>query len=239
MKKTIITIILIVFIILSFVGCGDIANEDKDIFADGESTTQENQKENTENPDDNTNCISFGTYEQDGNLDNGPEPIQWIPLFEHDGKVLLISRYILDYKCFNDTTMASATSWENSSLRKWMNRDFLNSAFSSSEKDRIVVTMVQDYKADNVLGGTTPDKVFLLSKDQAFSYFASDSARATTSTPYAKSQKSYATNSYWLINSYSSDLYKYLINSEGKNENNPRVNESEGIRPAIWISKES
>lgn len=238
MKKSIVSIILVLFTILSFVGCGNISYEDNDNSDNNEGTTDVNLKEGSEESDDNANYVLFGTYEQDGNLGNGTEPIQWVPLFEQDGNVLLISRYILDYKEFNDTTIASATSWENSTLRKWLNGDFLNSAFSSSEKNRIVTTTVQDYKADNVLGETTSDKVFLLNKDQIFTYFASDSARATTSTAYAKTQKTYVTNAYWLINSYSSDLYKYLINAEGRNENNPRVNESEGIRPVIWISKE-
>ena len=226
---------LIVLMIISFVGCADITT---DTSVEDLSTTENNRVEVTEGSNDSANYILFGNYEQDGNLDNGAEPIQWIQLCEQDGKILMISRYILDYKDFNDTTIASATSWENSSLRKWLNGDFINSAFSPAEQNRIITATVQDYKADNVLGGTTQDKVFLLNKDQAFTYFSSDSDRATTSTRYANDKKSYVTNAYWLINSYSSDLYKYLINSEGRNENNPRVNESEGIRPVIWINKE-
>ena len=40
---------------------------------------------------------------------------------------------------------------------------------------------------------------------------------------------------YLVINSYSSDLYKYVVNSSGEHENSPRVNEDEGVRPAIWV----
>lgn len=179
----------------------------------------------------------FGHFEQDGNLNNGSEPIEWIILEESNGRLLLISRYILDYQDFNDTVIAKATSWKNSSLRKWLNDNFYNTAFSASEQSRILSTSVQDYKSDNVLGDVTSDNVFILSKKQAFSYFSSNYARATRATQYANSRKSYPTNAYWLIDSYSSDLYKYLINSDGKNENNPRVNESEGVRPVIWIKE--
>lgn len=239
MKKTIILALTICCLIVLFAGCDDVSVNENDSLTTSESPTHETLAQNTKEADDSSNYILFGAYEQDGNLGNGSESIQWIPLYEQDGKILLISRFILGYKEFNDTTIANATSWKNSTLRKWLNNDFLNSAFSSEEQKKIVTTDVQDYKADNVLGDKTSDKVFLLNKDQAFTYFSSDFARSSTSTEYAKSQKIYVTDSYWLINSYTSDLYKYLINSEGRNENNPRVNETEGVRPVIWITKES
>ena len=179
----------------------------------------------------------FGHYEQDGNSGNGAEPIQWIILEETDDSLLLISRYILDYQEFNDTVIANATSWRNSTLRKWLNNDFYKEAFSSSERDRILSTQVQDYKADGVRGDVTKDYVFILSKSQAFTYFTSNRDRATISTAFANTREKYPTDAYWLIDSYSSDLYKYLINSDGRNENYPRVNESEGVRPVIWVKK--
>ena len=181
--------------------------------------------------------ITFGRYEQDGNTSNGAEDIEWIPLTEKDGQILLVSRYILDYKDFNNTTQAVATSWENSTLRKWLNEDFYDMTFSVEEQRKIVNAKVQDFKNDNEYGKTTLDNVFILNINQVYEYFDNDDDRATVSTEYAKAQKKYSTDSYWLINSSSNELYKYLINSEGKNENNPRVNESEGVRPAIWIKR--
>ena len=40
--------------------------------------------------------IFFGKYEQDNNLENGKEPIEWIILETQDGKSLLISKYGLE-----------------------------------------------------------------------------------------------------------------------------------------------
>lgn len=37
--------------------------------------------------------VMFGQYEQDGNLDNGSEPIAWQVLDVQGGKALLMSRY--------------------------------------------------------------------------------------------------------------------------------------------------
>ena len=42
--------------------------------------------------------ITFGEYEQDGNIINGKEPIEWIVADSNDGNYLLVSRYILDCK---------------------------------------------------------------------------------------------------------------------------------------------
>lgn len=234
--KRFVLMTLVLVLVLTVVGCGDISSNDYDTPGKTEATISAEQ---TEVPmeNDSAQYVVFGAYEQDGNVDNGPEQLQWIPLAEKDGKILLICRYIIDYRDFNESTLAKASDWKGSSLRKWLNEDFYKTAFSSSEQKKIAKTKVQDYKADGALGGTTTDKVFILSKEQAFTYFTSNSARATTSTAYAQKQKSYPNDGYWLIDSYGSNLYKCLVNSEGKNENNPRVNENEGVRPVIWINK--
>ena len=177
----------------------------------------------------------FGQYEQDGNADNGAEDIEWIILEETNDSMLLISRYILDYVPFNDTVIAESTDWSRSTLRNWLNNKFYNSAFSYEEQQRIMEIQVQDYHSDNMLGKISYDKVFILSKKQAFEYFEYDFERATVSTTYANKRTMFPEDSYWLINSHSSDLYKCVINSDGRNENNPRVNEDEGIRPVIVI----
>ena len=42
------------------------------------------------------NVITFGHYEQDNDLSNGAEPIEWLVLTEEEGRMLLLSRYGLD-----------------------------------------------------------------------------------------------------------------------------------------------
>lgn len=182
--------------------------------------------------------VIFGNYEQDNNHSN-KEPISWYVVKTEGDMSLLVSKEILDFQPFNDSTVANGTSWEHSTLRKWLNDTFYNSAFSNSEKEYIMTTTVQDFKADMELGGTTKDKVFLLNYDEAWTYFPSDRERAAELTTYARAQKDITSNKWWLINSYSSDLYKYTVNEEGEYENSPRVNESEGVRPAIWVKAEA
>lgn len=76
--------------------------------------------------------VSFGKYEQDNNTSNGKEKIEWLVLEVKDGKALVISKYALDCKPYN--TSSTNVTWETCSLRNWLNNDFINSAFSATEK---------------------------------------------------------------------------------------------------------
>ena len=79
--------------------------------------------------------IVFGSYEQDGDLSNGPEPIEWDCLAVDDKGMLLISRYVLDIQQ-GDMYEVSGTDY---GLTRWAN-DFYDTAFSDVEKSRINVT---------------------------------------------------------------------------------------------------
>ena len=114
--------------------------------------------------EDNGFSITFGSYEQDGDESNGAEPIDWLVLSTEDRGILLISKYVLDCVPYNDTD--EEVTWETSSIRKWLNDDFLNTAFTAEEKLRINTVSLQN--EDNTRWGTaagplTGDKVFCLS----------------------------------------------------------------------------
>ena len=79
--------------------------------------------------------ITFGRYEQDGNTVNDPEAIEWQVLEVEDGHALLISKYALDEKKYNEKY--ENVTWETCTLRAWLNGEFYNSAFSSEEKGQI------------------------------------------------------------------------------------------------------
>lgn len=80
----------------------------------------------------------FGSYKQDNNHDNGTEPIEWIVLQTDGTKTLLISKHILDCQPF--AASKENVTWENSSIRAWLNGDFLAAAFSPAEQAAIVLT---------------------------------------------------------------------------------------------------
>ena len=116
--------------------------------------------------------ITFGHYEQDGDLSNGPEPIEWEIVSEEDGRLLLISRYALDCQPYNNENAAS--TWETCSLRAWLNDDFVNTAFSSAEQEYIIPATLTN--PDNEIwgiegGNDTEDKVFCLSYEEVMQYY--------------------------------------------------------------------
>ncbi len=76
--------------------------------------------------------VYFGVYEQDGDPSNGKEEISWTVHSIENGKALLLSDVCLYSMPYN----ASGTdnSWTNSDLRKWLNGEFYQSAFSSAER---------------------------------------------------------------------------------------------------------
>ncbi len=118
--------------------------------------------------------ITFGRYEQDNDLENGPEAIEWIVLDVEDSKALLLSKYGLEVKQYNARYVA--TTWETCTIRKWLNGDFLQTAFTEEEQQAILITEVGNspaqghsrYQANS--GNNTQDQIFLLSYQEANRY---------------------------------------------------------------------
>lgn len=71
--------------------------------------------------------VECGFYEQDGDLNNGPEPIEWIVLSEtEDDMKLLLLKYCLDAMTYDVSTEEywegewQDPSWTGSDLYKWL-----------------------------------------------------------------------------------------------------------------------
>ncbi len=116
--------------------------------------------------------FALGLYEQDNNLKNGPEPIRWFVLARDGDRVLVISRYVLDCKLYDEERRP--VTWETCTLRSWLNGEFLTAAFDADELELIQTTHVTAdpnpiYDVDP--GSDVEDKLFLLSLYEAESYF--------------------------------------------------------------------
>ena len=135
--------------------------------------------------------ITLGEYEQDNNLGNGTEPIQWIVLDIQDGKALILSKYLIDTIMYNNK--ATYITWENCSLRNWLNNDFLSTAFDGEAQNSILLTNVKNDMGQgldglSVDGGNdTEDHIFLLSFQEVLQYFKTDTLRIAFPTDYAAS----------------------------------------------------
>ena len=191
--------------------------------------------------------INFGAYEQDNNTSNGKEEVEWLVLEVKDGKALVISKYALDCQQYN--TSYTDVTWETCTLRKWLNNDFLDAAFSADEKAMIpTVTVSADKNPDYSTnpGNATQDQVFLLSITGANKYFNSDSARQCEPTDYAVASGAYVNSSngncWWWLRSpgYNQNRAATVYGDGGVREDGRGVyNASDAVRPALWIDLNS
>ncbi|MBE5767434.1 MAG: extracellular solute-binding protein [Clostridiales bacterium] len=139
--------------------------------------------------------ITFGSYEQDNNLENGAEPIEWQILDIQDGRALVISKYGLDTQPIHNTH--EEATWETCDLRVWLNGEFMDAAFTDDERAKIPTVTVVAHKdpsaydispsvpADIDPGNDTEDQVFILSSMEVHHYFNGAGARRCKATEYA------------------------------------------------------
>ena len=194
--------------------------------------------------------VFFGEYEQDGDMSNGAEPIEWLTLDVQYGKALLISRYALDARPYNANW--AFVTWEDCTLRQWLNGEFLNAAFSPDEQYTILVTDVDNGPAQcngawlTTGGGTTRDRLFLLSYAEADRYFKSDAARmcAPTDNAVAHSEFTYARDKvdgrpacwWWLRSPGSNQRGAADVYTSGSIDSWHYVTSVVGgVRPAMWL----
>ncbi len=187
------------------------------------------------------------------------EPIEWKVLDPDSGLVVCASA--IDSQAYNNYILSAdgeywgnaektygANDYANSSIRAWLNNDFINTAFSSSQQENIKVTELDNscpYDS-NFDSETTSDKIFLLSYNEAinsaYGFISdaglSDTARQRTSSDYAKCQGIYmdsAGNSYWWLRSpYSYSYGACDVNCNGDADDDTLVEDTNiGVVPAL------
>lgn len=197
--------------------------------------------------DQKTETYTFGSYEQDGSTGNGKEPIEWLVLDRDGDKALLLSKYALDFQSFMPfyEPVTEPYTWESCSLRRWLNSTFLNAAFDSSERQRLLTTTVITspgslHRENGPV--TTEDRVFLLSNTEVYAYFANEAATAAEYSAYALSANPWAGNStapgaadWWLRTTDGSD-HPDGVYAGGRVGEGARAYEGEYVRPAIWVA---
>lgn len=190
--------------------------------------------------------VLFGSYEQDNNPRNGAESIEWIVL-DYDAatdRSLLISKYILDVRPFKTgKTSASSLNWSASDVRKWLNDEFMDAAFTRAEQGAFckATNSTKDFLARS--GGLdTQDYFFLLSRQEANKYFSSDRDRRSLLTDYAFDQAdrfgvSVARSStfWWLRSPGGYDYDGSVVDESGAITYGKTASNHGGIRPAFWL----
>ena len=131
--------------------------------------------------------ITLGSYEQDGNDGNGKEPIEWLVLSQDDDKMLVVSKYCLDYLTYPDDWTSNIV-WETCSLRSYLNSDFYTDSFTEDEQQQIIRSENQNKASEDyystVDGNDTDDNVFLLSIDEVQKYLPAMTATESSKRAY-------------------------------------------------------
>lgn len=188
--------------------------------------------------------IPYGLYEQDNNKDNGKESIEWQVLKKESEKALVISKYCIESKAYNDESFED-TTWADCSLRRWLNFNFADSAFTEEQKEKIEPSYFStpDNEEYGTSGGTNSNcRLFLLSKDEATEYFPDDNSRIAEPVSAIKLKiniydKQRGTCDWWLRSPGCSEDYALCVYADGTIDDFGSVasRDGVGIRPAMWI----
>lgn len=192
--------------------------------------------------------ILFGTFDTDS-TNYMDERITWYVIDKKDDMVLLISTHVLAPRYYHNGQ--KGTTWADSNLRKILNEDFLEYAFSKYEQELIVTSEVETQ--DNVQFGTaggeiTNDKIFILSAEEAELYLSDEGGiKATNVAKMAgvnvdagnginNSEKDFNTW-WWLRTMGETEKKAAVIDTQGKVDYTGRyvTTGSGGVRPAMWV----
>ncbi len=207
--------------------------------------------------------VILGRYEQDNNTNNGRDAVEWIVLDvdKKDHKALLLSRYGLRGRPYN--TEKTDITWENCTLRSWLNDKFYPAVFTKKEQAAILETQVdnsssQGYGGWNTRGGrNTKDKIFLLSCAEANSYLGvkylswnNNEESRVAPTAYAIAHGAFINNQisaadggaagwWWLRSPGNSQNCAAYVLYDGSLRSNSVQYDDGVVRPALWINLES
>ena len=189
--------------------------------------------------------VIFGRYL--ASHDGRPQPISWQVLAREGKRLLVISKYGIDCRQYNKELVG--VTWEQCSLRKWLNKQFLHTAFNVHEQHiipRVSLSADKNPSYNTDPGRATEDQIFLLSIPEVNRYFKSDKDRKCRPTKYAVERGCYvdSTNKtcWWDLRSPgSSPLNVAFVYTDGAVDGRGGgVDGARGaVRPALWINLDS
>ena len=147
---------------------------------------------------------------------------KWLILEKKQGKAFLVKSEPIPGYAYNDENIS--VTWEKSSLRKFLNSDFIDETFSESQKSKILETRISiplNSQSKTKGGKETTDKLFMLNAEQA--------------NRYEEILSNY-TRDWWLIDAGISDntaqfVSNGMVMDYGYEVSSQNIN----IRPAMWI----
>ena len=185
--------------------------------------------------------IYLGTYNN--------KIIEWEILVKEEDKILVISKDILDSVYYNSTNVY--ITWEECGLRRWLDWEFEEDAFTATEKALILKTELKN--TDNPIydidgGANTTDKIFILGYEEVKQYLPEETSRIASGagedkwwirTPAGTSSASFIKGFWQYGDNYVASYYPCYVSNDGKiyaGGTGCCVTDDCGVRPAMWLS---
>ena len=208
----------------------------KTIVSQSDSNTKE------ENQSGLFDTMFFGSYYYGNQGETAP--IEWIILKEENGRKLLLSKYIIDAVDYHEK--GQVQSWEECSIRTWLNTEFIKKSFSETEAACLIETRRDEtrnlfYQTEDLK--QCEDKVFLLSVEEIEKYLGTDKVAMGPVTPYALERGVFTQNAglWWTCTPGDDFGMQTYIDTEGgiAYEGCYQQRSEVGLRPAMWINEEA
>lgn len=256
MKKIFAKILVLLFVLTFVASCAKKVPEPKvEQTAEKTETTKSVEEKTTLNPDitikiDNKkdtktgyDIVEFGNYDKEIGFSN---PIEWLIIDKNDQSYLLLSRYVLDCANYNDK-QENAT-WENATLKDWLNDYFMHRAFNEDE--------IKYLSSVNTFGLDGAVRVGMLNIAACEKYFGEEASDKTNYKLSAKATNFAISEGVEVVEAKNSDYYlcsSYYLTDNGKTKDkaawvgqmgriyrdgqNVKLKTGDGVRPVIAVKK--
>ncbi len=146
----------------------------------------------------------------------------WVVAEKHGNKAFLIKIKPVDEIPYNEKD--ANVTWKTSSIRDYLNSDFMDDMFTDGMKDRILTTkvVVKDNKKFGTKGATTNDKLFMLNGKQVYKY---------------EEDLGEFSWDYWLIGPGETQREaQFVSHGQVKEAGYPVADQYISMRPCMWIN---
>ena len=191
--------------------------------------------QSTDGQTTDTSDMQVGATVCMGHVPGRDNPIEWQVLDIQENKALMLSKYVLEYRPFHERW--GIVTWENSSIRKYLNTEFLEDAFSEQDRHRIEKSKVkadENPMCNTDPGNDTKDKIFLLSVLEAQKYMPVNQGRRCTYV-FGDKTRNARCSWWWLRSPGFNEANAASAGDDGSFQYSYVRDVRGGIRPAIWL----
>ena len=163
------------------------------------------------------NSVTFGSYQN--------KPIRWRVIDERGRMRMLLAEEPVAERPYHEKPVD--TSWRECSLRRWLNGEFLEAAFTPLERSKITAVRVENVRSPKYFtnaGLNTMDRVYVLSVPEAEKYLPEDADRAT--------------GRWWWLRTPGSNLFSAVAVYDDGSIYDFGIHvhyDNGGVRPVLWV----